>query len=246
MRKIRSEDVTFEGERDIETVEENLSRLDTYLEEYDIQKILEYLAVEASLSAFASKISSYNDGLCIPPSMHKLILGKIYYSEKIDGKKPRFKKLVNITQDLQESHTFQTVESSKNKKEKEIEAMHSQRQVTTGRFVLSEQPIIAAKKAYTPHNEQMKRILGFKIEDAIKFSKKLTSILNKIREKFIRTSSVSPEDVAIDESYASATLKEMKENEEFMRTKNSDYIKMTTDIVERAYRSGGKEILMGA
>ncbi|ERH12096.1 MAG: hypothetical protein J07HB67_01109, partial [halophilic archaeon J07HB67] len=246
MRIFENDDFEMHETDKINNLEKDLSRLDSYLADNDIQQILEYLAVEATLSAIASKMPFPNDVLCIPPAMHQLILGKIYYTENIDGDKPEFEELVAITHDIQESHTFEHAEEKdtkeKDKKEK-VEFRHSQRELTTGRFTLSKQPIVASKKAYTPHSRQMNNILGFTIDDAVKFSKMMRSAASKTREKFLETSSIAESDINMKESYASSTMKQMEREGKFIRGKNTEYVRKACDIVTDAHSSGNLKYL---
>jgi len=133
------------------------------------------------------------NGLGIPPKMIEYLLGLLCTIDPSEGGELPYDEIHDTTDTLTQSLLFHLVDddvdieslSEDEQHEHYIEGQVLTRELTAGRFLYPGQLLEAAERAYTPHNDILQNELGFTIQQAVQFAKKLSQLYHERYQQMI-------------------------------------------------------------
>lgn len=158
-------------------VEKQIDNFEEVVERSDPKSLIERVAVGTYLSGFFSQLPLPDDGIGLSPGLAEYVLGKVIAADKTGYKDTKYSEIAKAAYRLHDAYLYSPMkeldidEMSESQIEKvTLENTLKTRELTSSRFTFSSQPIEAAERAYTPHNEYLKKEVGFTIQEAIKFT----------------------------------------------------------------------------
>jgi hypothetical protein len=121
---------------------------------------------------------------------------------------------------------------------REVEYFAMLRELTTSKYKFSRQSLIAAQRAYNPHNEYLEELFGFTIEEAIACTDFIESIYTKSQQKMFEESPISPTDIDLETDYYHYMIEKIEKDEIILPYADSAIADQVANIVETIYTNG--------
>ena len=173
-------------------VDKQIKSLRNCVKKRDRKALLEKITIGSYLSGSASALEIRDDMVGIAPALAEFVIGHIIVTDDVDSQNPSYKMLAKAANGVSEAYMFSqamkgdTEEwTDKEKYRHDVEAALVLREVAAGRHYFWGQPIETARRAYQPHDEVMKKYLGFNINSAIYFVKYIEKILRSALERIM-------------------------------------------------------------
>ncbi|WP_152420194.1 hypothetical protein [Halorubrum distributum] len=160
------------------------------IEDLDGEAALERLVIADIANSIISSADVPDDGAGLPPALHKYLIVLILAHSSTSGKRDvNYTDLAGPILDLSLKYLHDTdinAESPPDEKLKSrVEHSLKEQVFLAGKWKFSKQPIEASKRAYSPHNEQLKKELGFTIEEALRCADYIEEKTIERREEII-------------------------------------------------------------
>ena len=176
-------------EKDLDT-DEQIGKLRECVEKRERETLLEKIAIGTYLTGNAAALDIRDDMIGLPPALAEFVIGHIIVVDDIDDQNPSYKMLAKTATGVAEAYQFSRMleenpEEWTDEEEYQYQAETALilREVAAGRHYFWDLPIEAAKRAYRPHDEIMKKHLGFTIDEAIFFMRFVEMTVNKALQK---------------------------------------------------------------
>jgi len=177
-------------------IDQRISELEQFIERSDPEILLEKISIGLFLSAHISTQPLSEDGVGIAPSLSKYLIGKIISHDTYGTESPDYYEIAKIAVRIQEAYTFETLSeidpeamSEEEKADHALQYMLRTRELTSDKFMYHAQASEAARRAYSPHNTQLKSAVGFEIEDAQLFVNYLGKIYSIVVNDYLEDKS---------------------------------------------------------
>lgn len=220
---------------------DEVSDLETLLIEADPELFLEQIATGAALSAYSANMISEDDGMGLPQRLMEYVLGLFVVVGSEGDSETNYHELAKLANRVSSSIAFVgTHIDPSTSSEEEIERAGVEfssllREVTVGRFTMSNQPIEAARRAYEPHKQQMENKLGFNINDAIVFTQLIEEVYSSLRMWMFDKSGIELSDVMRDEDTTSSVESEFKDTGDLPLPFERNDLEIDSEIIEHVF-----------
>ena len=226
--------------RDGPSVDELVANYVDLIQETNTKAALERITLCSMFNAVVTNMPIRDDTIGLPPALHDYVVGLIIAHTGEGSKEHSYRELVSPALDISLAYLFSEVglspESSKEDELKHtVEFSMLQRELATGRFMMSDQPIEVAKKAYSPHNKYLKRELGLTIEEAIQSTDHIEEIAAKCRRWLIGRDEISLKEIPAEGHTLDSMINEFDEKGEIQIGSGSDDFKRDAELVEQYY-----------
>ncbi|MFB6235486.1 MAG: hypothetical protein ABEH81_14040 [Halopenitus sp.] len=185
----RDEFASLFGEDELD-VDQQIEQLRECVEKRDRRTLLEKIAIGTYISGNAAALEIRDDMVGLPPALAEFVVGHIIVADDIDDKNPSYKMLSRAANNVAEAYQYSGILdenpdewTDEERYQHEVENALVLREIAAGRHYYWDQPIEAARRAFQPHDQMMRDLLGFTIDEAIDFQKHVEGILNALLQK---------------------------------------------------------------
>lgn len=235
----RITDLYSEDELD---VEKQINELEELISRSDRKVLIEKIALGVVLSGFISSIPVPDDGVGIPPRLAEYLLGKIVSSDTYGSEKPDYSEIAKSAVAIQDAYCYSVLsrtDPDEMTEEREVRANTEfnlkLREVTTGRFMFWKQPIEVAERAYTPHDNKLRELLGFDIYQAIKYTKYVEGLVDKYICTIFDKADLDIKEVVSDQDTMESIFEQMEKEEQIPKSYERDDFQRDARALEDAY-----------
>ena len=233
--------VDFVEEFEEVDIEEEIDNCIGIVEEADTRKLLEKLTICDIFNAIVTNTPIDDDMIGLPPAAHDYLLGLILTYGGGGTEEVSYQKIAGQVLDITVAMYASEIgdsdpdQSEEIKRKSRIESTVLERELSTGRFMMSEQPIEAAKRAYTSHDQYLQREFGFTTEEAIKSSRYIDKLIDKTRTWSVKREEVSIEDIPAEGHTVDSMVNDLLETGSVkFGSDSSDFIR-DSGLVDRYY-----------
>lgn len=175
-----------EGKDSGEILDEHLD----LIQEIDPISALKRLTAADIANSLITNIDISDDGAGLPPAAHNYLIGLIFaHGSPYGEKEVSYEDLAGPVLDLSYKSLLPTdvdhTSDDEQKLKSQVKHALKQQVFMAGEWMYSDQPLESATRAYSPHNSELKNILGFTIEEAIQCSDYIEQQLAKKRKKLV-------------------------------------------------------------
>ena len=237
---VRFSEIYTEDELD---VEKQIDKLERVISRSDSRVLIEKVGIGAILSGFISSIPVPDDGVGIPPRLAEYYLGKIISSDSYGSEEPEYSEIAKSAIAVQDAYSYSVLDEIDPEEATESEKVRHRvefnlrlREVTAGRFIFWEQPIEVAKRAYTPHNEKLKEILGFDIDQAISFTKYIERIFNKHTRAVFDKGGLEIDEIMSNQDTMESLFEQIQKEDQIPKSHQRDDFQRDVEVLEASYQ----------
>lgn len=236
----RISDLYTEDELDVEKQIDGLEKL---ISQSDRDVLIEKIGLGAILSGFISSIPVPDDGIGIPPRLAEYYLGKIVSSDTYGSQEPEYFEIAKSAVAVQDAYCYSVLDRTDPEEATDEERVKNSaefnlrlREVTAGRFMFWEQPIEAAKRAYTPHNEKLREILGFDINQAISYTKYIAGIFDRYIQDVFDKGGLDIEEIMSDQDSMESLFEQIRKENQIPKSHERDDFQRDARVLEESYQ----------
>lgn len=223
-------------------IDEKIESLISEIRNSDTQILLEKLTIMTLSGNLLIMASEKGDQIVLPPRLAEYAMGLVSVYGGNKGSEPEMQEIAGCAQDVKNLYTAkkitETDEDSNNYEhfKNRVELASLNRELTTGRFVLSNQYGEAAKRSYRPYDDILEREIGFNIDDAVKFTNYISQY-NYVRWKWLFENHTSTDLSRLTEKdhYLSNIMSEINEKGNYVRDSESETFIQDCELIEAIY-----------
>lgn len=222
--------------------EEKIDQLISEISSNNPRILLEKLTIMTLSGNLLTMASESGDEIALPPRLIEYVIGLVSVYGQSNNSEPEIQEIAGLTQDVKDFYAIGKItEIDENSNDEyffknRVELASLNRELTTGRFVLSNQYDEAAKRAYRPHDNILERELGFKINDAIRYTNYLSQY-NFVRWKWLFDNHLSTDinRLAEKDHQLSNFISEVQEKDDYVWSSESESFIQDCELIENIY-----------
>ncbi|QGA81405.1 hypothetical protein [Halomicrobium sp. LC1Hm] len=224
-------------------IDKQLSELDRLVQCSDPESILQRIALGIYLSGHISTLPVADDGIGIGPDLANFVIGKVIASDEYGQKEPSYKEIAQAAVKVEQAYVFENTKdldpedlSDDEISELQLQTILRMREVGSSRFMYHAQIWEGARRAYRPHNEQLKELNGFTIDEAIDFANFFMEVVGIVLNDVIATgSNMGIEDVFSETDSVQSQLQEFQETGKLSKRHQSPDLIEDSENIEELY-----------
>jgi len=243
---IQHEDAVEYGEELVEgpSVDELIDQHIDFISQIDARLALEQISMCDLLNSIITGTPVRDDFIGLPQSLADYLIGLIIeYGDPDATKNHTYEELAGPLFDISVSsmniaQSSISPESSEEEKIKSrIESTMKQQAFATGEFMMTEQPLRAARRAYSPHDKHLKCVFGFTIEEAILCVKYIEMVFSKARKIIVGQDEFQLSKVASDGHALDKMIEQYEESGSVALGSDSKDFKEDSENVNRFFNN---------
>lgn len=212
------------------------------IQQLDVKAAIEKLVVTDVINAVVTSTPIRDDLVGLPESLHDYLIGLIIvYGTEGGDILPSYKQLAGPIMDISIRYQYgsnQMVSPSASEQEKmknQVEQSLMGQAFSTGQWMMTDQPIEAARRSYSPYNRQIKNMFGFNIDEAIKYTNYFEMMLGKCRTWLLQTDEFDIENAPSSGHTMDTLVESLNKGNEYSLGSDSMDFTRDAEVIEEYY-----------
>ncbi|GAB3678971.1 hypothetical protein [Halopiger thermotolerans] len=226
--------------------DEQIDLLEEFISNSDPECILEKIAHSMVLGGYISGLPVPDDKVGLPPRLAEYVVGKVVAHDEYGDQKPGYLEISKRAYGVSQAYTTGFLPdidphemSDAELEELELQQSLRTREITSGKFMFDLQIENAAQRAYKPHDEYLKELNGFTIDQAIDYLNHTLAVINNALTEAFEKSNFVPEELVDHEDSMDKMMKEYEEEGTIKKFTEREEVKENAEKLEGAFAELG-------